>query len=631
MTVDELLAAHRITLTSTAPDRYYTTCPQCSHTRSIGHQDSKCLGVTIKADGTVYWGCNHCNWTGPEKGQGNGHQRQGFAATYDYNNADGSLSFQKVRNPPGQQPRFWCRRPDGRGGWINNTSGIDHKPLYRWPEIRAAMQQGAPIAIVEGEKDADRLWSLGIAATCNFDGAADTIKSPNAKPKWKPDYSEQLRGADLVVFNDNDPQGYAHADVVCKMSLGVAKRVRRLDLAPHWPGMPKGGDVTDWLDRGHTREELKRLIEQAPEYGQEQPSEQPQPKSRFQLKPFDTIAMSTARNYLVKGVLPRVGLGVVWGAPKTGKSFWTFDLTMHIATGCPYRGRKVQQGPVVYLALEGGAGFANRIEAWRQRYLAEDHDEATAFFLVDVPVDLVADRNDLIAAIRHQLAQPPAIVVVDTLNRSIAGDENKSDDMAKFIKAADTLRTAFNCLVLIVHHCGVSGSRPRGHTSLAGADDVQIEVTRNKDGVITTRVEHMKDAEAGASFASKLESVELGKDEDDDPITSCIIIPTDAAGAKGPKLSKNNSLAFTILTKLIKTEGIEPPADGKCPPGIRVCHAETWRKRFYDAYPTDKQEAKQKAYARAHIHLIDIGLVGFWSVYVWLRSDEPDNPDKMRF
>ena len=94
------------------------------------------------------------------------------------------------------------------------------------------MKEDREIAIVEGEKDADNLWRLGIPATCNFDGTTDVIKNPKAKPKWKADYSEALRGARIVVFNDNDPPGYAHADAVCKLSLGVAKRVRRLDLKP---------------------------------------------------------------------------------------------------------------------------------------------------------------------------------------------------------------------------------------------------------------------------------------------------------------------------------------------------------------------------------------------------------------
>jgi hypothetical protein len=277
---EELLAKHGIKLTSTAPGRYYTICPRCSSSRTKAHQDNKVLGVTIEDNGGVHWGCNHCNWTGPEKGAGNGHDGHSFAATYDYRDAGGKVQFQKVRNCPGHEPRFWCRRPDGRGGWINNIKGVS-KPLYRLPEILQAIAQDREIAIVEGEKDADNLWRIGIPATCNFDGAADVTKNPNVKPKWKREYSAQLRGARLIVFNDHDPQGHAHADAVCRLSLGVAKRVRRLDLATHWPGMPKGADVSDWLALGRTREELEALIAQAPDYApaSEQPKAGEQPGS----------------------------------------------------------------------------------------------------------------------------------------------------------------------------------------------------------------------------------------------------------------------------------------------------------------------------------------------------------------
>src|SRR5262245_12318511 len=90
---------------------------------------------------------------------------------------------------------------------------------------------------------------------------------------------------------------------------------------------------------------------------------------RFVLKVFEGIRMATAANYLVKSIIPRAGLVIVWGPPKCGKSFWTFDITMHIALGWEYRGRRVQQGSVVYLALEGGQGFRNRVEAWRRHHL----------------------------------------------------------------------------------------------------------------------------------------------------------------------------------------------------------------------------------------------------------------------
>ena len=100
------------------------------------------------------------------------------------------------------------------------------------------------------------------AATCNAHGASEPAK----QAKVDGSHSEQLRSADIVVFNDNDAAGYAHADATCKLSLGIAKRVRRLDLAqPHWPDIPKGGDVSDWLAAGHSGDELRALIERAPE------------------------------------------------------------------------------------------------------------------------------------------------------------------------------------------------------------------------------------------------------------------------------------------------------------------------------------------------------------------------------
>ena len=92
---------------------------------------------------------------------------------------------------------------------------------------------------------------------------------------------------------------------------------------------------------------------------------------RFQLKAVSEIKLGTERSYLVKGLIPRNGLTVVWGPPKCGKSFWTFDLMMHVALGREYRGRRVQQGPVVYCAFEGADGFRGSSEAFRQARLSE--------------------------------------------------------------------------------------------------------------------------------------------------------------------------------------------------------------------------------------------------------------------
>ncbi len=250
MTIEDLLRANKIRLKSTAPGRYYTTCPQCSAKRTKPHQRSKVLGVTIDAKG-VCWGCNHCGWKGPEKGSGHDRSDENLA-TYDYVDENGNLLFQKVRAYP---KKFWQRKPDGAGGWINNLGDV-RKVIYRLPEVIEAMAAGHMVVSVEGEKDADNLWKIGIPATCSPDGAAELGK----KPKWRREYSEMLRGADLVVVGDNDDAGRAHVEATAAMSIGIAERVRVLDLAMHWLDMPKGKDISDWLAIGHTREELDFLI-----------------------------------------------------------------------------------------------------------------------------------------------------------------------------------------------------------------------------------------------------------------------------------------------------------------------------------------------------------------------------------
>ena len=86
------------------------------------------------------------------------------------------------------------------------------------------------------------------------------------------------------------------------------------------------------------------------------------------------------------------------------------------------------------------------------------------------------------ASIRGTLGDDaPVAVVLDTLNRSLPGSESSDQDMAAYIKAADAVREAFNCAVIVVHHCGIDTSRPRGHTSLTGAVDAQLAVKRDAE------------------------------------------------------------------------------------------------------------------------------------------------------
>lgn len=341
---------------------------------------------------------------------------------------------------------------------------------------------------------------------------------------------------------------------------------------------------------------------------------------RFKPVRFKDVRLGTDPPYLVKGLIPREGLVVVWGPPKCGKSFWTFDLVMHPALGWTYRGRKVQRGTVVYIAAEGERGLAARAAAYRQSMLGDDADPD--FYLLTTRLDLIADVEQLIADVRAAIGQDQcAAVVIDTLNRTIAGSESRDEDMSAYVKAADRVREAFHAAVIIIHHCGINGERPRGHTSLTGACDAQIAVRRDEQDRIIATVEHMKDGPEGDVIASRLVTVEVGADDDGDAITSCIIESADdePIATAQRRLSPAQSRAMQMLGEAIGTAGEIPPACAHIPTGARCVPETLWREYCYrGAISTGEGDAKRMAFKRSAEALVAAGRVGKWAPWVWL-------------
>jgi len=179
--------------------------------------------------------------TGREPGNGGG---QRIVATYDYTDEQGNLLFQVVRYKP---KSFRQRRPDGAGGWLWNLDGA-RRVLYRLPEVLKAQA----VFVTEGEKDADNLARLGLAATTNPGGAG----------KWRAEYSEHFRGRRAAMIPDADETGQRHALEVAESLLGVAESVRVVEV-------PAGKDVSEWLERGGTEQALLDLARGAAELNSE--------------------------------------------------------------------------------------------------------------------------------------------------------------------------------------------------------------------------------------------------------------------------------------------------------------------------------------------------------------------------
>src|SRR5215831_925646 len=278
---------------------------------------------------------------------------------------------------------------------------------------------------------------------------------------------------------------------------------------------------------------------------------------RFRFIRFRDIELDTAPPYLVHELIPRVGIVVVWGKPKSGKTFWVFDLEMHVALGWLYHGRRVEGGDVLHIACEGVRGLAARKEAWRLHHIRGKDPDAIAeienapFHLCkDTALDLINDVDSVVADIVIQFdGRPIKIITIDTLNRSLHGSENKDEDMARYIRAAVLLAEKFQCVVMVVHHCGYDTSHPRGHTALIGAVDADIEVKRDTDDAICTKVNNMRDGASGEETAtrSRLQVIEVTRDDNGNPITSCVILP--AEPAEKSKVKNGKAKAPTARAK----------------------------------------------------------------------------------
>jgi len=165
-------------------------------------------------------------------------------------------------------------------------------------------------------------------------------------------------------------------------------------------GEPADGPPVDDIPPASSLAEfgLSPNADEAPDMTPPGSAAKPQAGRRLTFTRFADVKMPTTSRYLVKGVIPNVGMVVVWGPPKCGKSFFVFDMVAHVAAGWGYRGRRVKQCPVVYFALEGQEGFTGRIEAFRLEHGSPD----IPFFLSSDRIVLPHDGAAVVKSIREE-------------------------------------------------------------------------------------------------------------------------------------------------------------------------------------------------------------------------------------
>ncbi|WP_233881028.1 AAA family ATPase [Paraburkholderia flagellata] len=300
----------------------------------------------------------------------------------------------------------------------------------------------------------------------------------------------------------------------------TAEKVAR-EVRGAWVPMPDSTDSNDGAD------------DYAAEYGDEALADllaKPRrPEMRFRLLAARDVLAAPPMSWLVHGVLPREGLATLYGAPGSGKSFLTLDLSAAIAQGREdWFGYGLTGAPVVYVALEGGAGFRQRLQAWQAHHGCE-LPERLRFVMQEL--DLRADVSDLAEAI-VAAGGASGLVVIDTLAHSMGiFDENSPSEMTALVSKCGELQRLTGGAVLLVHHSGKDPAKgERGHSALRGALDCSLEV-KHEGGVHRWKVSKAKDGADGGETYFDLRRVALDVDDSGREASSCVVVPATASEA----------------------------------------------------------------------------------------------------
>lgn len=374
--------------------------------------------------------------------------------------------------------------------------------------------------------------------------------------------------SDVCLVADHDEHGVGK-----KKADEAAKAISARVVMPE----PVGMDANDYHNAGH---DLSGLLAR---------------KVEGILVDADELCQSTqTAEWWIKGYVQKYAFMMTHGPSGVGKSFVVLDQCLHIATGRSWLGHKTKQGKILFLAGEGQIGLRNRIKAWKQHHKVKSLEGNVKIY--PVPVDIDQDGMDLIIAEIEAAGFKPDLTVVDTVNRYMAGDENRSNETRAFINNCANLQLKYKSSVQAVHHTGNSDEaqhRARGSSAWKGALDIETSVLPLKeDGLIVIKQMKSKDTELADPIYVKLESIYLDGefDEDGDQINSAVIIKVDAP--------KDNEKGDKKL-ELFKADFIAAwnYSGGEMQGGCRYVSTSALRDFIDKQYPDKSDSWRQKATA----------------------------------
>lgn len=181
-----------------------------------------------------------------------------------------------------------------------------------------------------------------------------------------------------------------------------------------------------------------------------------------------------AEEWLVEGLVPKNGLTVLGGNPKTGKTLFALDLGFAVASGRPFLGRETARAGFLYVTEEGSPV---EMRKRARRLLASGLPDMPANLLYRQGIRFDDARSWRLVRDALQEMGAPALLILDPLREMLAGDENDSTAIAAVGRAIRSVLSDFpGVTVMLLHHLakraeGEGGQRLRGSSALWGAAD----------------------------------------------------------------------------------------------------------------------------------------------------------------
>jgi len=264
--------------------------------------------------------------------------------------------------------------------------------------------------------------------------------------------------------------------------------------------------------------------------------------------------------WIIKEWLAAHCVAMIFGPSGAGKSFIALDIACSIAAGIPWQGIKTKPGVVVYLAGEGNYGIRKRIASWA---IEHDTKQLDNLLISNRAVDLDTPRAaaEVIKLVRSITQEQISLLIVDTVNNHMSGDENAAKDVRAMVNSCSTAASALGATTVFIHHTGVSETaqgRERGSSAWRGGLDFSIYVSRTTDKAIKIEAKKVKDDKEPEPIYGLLKPVPLGwHDEDGEEISGAVFSVTEDYQVKEKSKESDYSRDIKKFTSAFLATGQE--------------------------------------------------------------------------